>query len=68
MESFHSQQDNAAFNVPPIINPPPQIFGGNDPNGSPTAPIFQGLPYFADDQPGGMEESNEAKRRRIARV
>lgn len=68
MASFHAQQDNGAFNIPPIMNPPPQIFGGGDPNGSPLGPTFHGMQYFADDQPGGVEESNEAKRRRIARV
>lgn len=68
MESFQGQQDNAAFNAPSVMNPPPQIFGGSDPNGSPSAPIFHGLPYFADDQSGGVEESSEAKRRRIARA
>lgn len=68
MHSFQSQQGNAPFHVPPVVNPPPRIFGGGDPNGSPLSPSFLGGPYFADDQGGSLDESSEAKRRRIARV
>lgn len=69
MHSFQSQQGNAPpFHVPPVINPPPRIFGGVDPNGSPSSPNFRGGPFFADDQGGSLDESSEAKRRRIARV
>lgn len=48
------------------MNPPPQIFG--DPNGSPLSQNFSSGQFFADDAVGGLDESNEAKRRRIARV
>lgn len=68
MDSFNSQ-DKPGFNITPLINnPPPQIFGGSDPNVSPSSQNFSGGPYFIDDQAGGLDESNDAKRRRIARV
>jgi hypothetical protein len=66
MDSYQPQHDNNSFTVPPLMNPPPQIFGGND--GSPTDPDFNAAPYFAEDLGGAMDESNDAKRRRIARV
>lgn len=66
MDSYQTQQDSNSFAIPPLMNPPPQIFGGND--GSPTDPNFNGAPYFAEDLVGGIDESNDAKRRRIARV
>ena len=53
---------------PPMMNPPPQIFGGG-------GGAYDGLPINMADlsQPlygdgGLMDESIEAKRRRIARV
>ena len=68
MDSFNSQ-DQSEFNVTPRINnPPPQIFGGSDSNGSPSSQNFSGGLFFTDDQAGGLDESNDAKRRRIARV
>ena len=60
MESY--TQDGSAFAPPQIMNPPPQMFdyGPDDQYGG---------SYFADgDLPGGMEDSNDPKRRRIARV
>ena len=66
MDPYQPQHDNKSFTVPPLINPPPQIFGGND--GSPTDPNFNAGQYFTEDLAGAMDESNDAKRRRIARV
>ena len=66
MEPYKPQHDNAPFTAPPLLNPPPQIFGGSDE--SPTDPNFSAGPFFAEDLGGAMDESNEAKRRRIARV
>ena len=64
-------QPQDGFNLPPITNPPrAQIFGGQSGNASPTIPDFT----FADadvngqDQDGGDGETNDAKRRRIARA
>lgn len=50
--------------APPLMNPPPQIFGayGHDGLGS----IDLSQPLFGDGTL--LDESNEAKRRRIARV
>lgn len=70
MASYPSDQDRSSpgLRIPPIKNPPPVIFGGSDPNGSPPTPDLGGLQYFADDPIGGGEESHEAKRRRVSRV
>jgi len=54
--------------APPIMNPPPQIFGAYSHDGLPipaTLPDMPG-PIFSDGTL--LDESNEAKRRRIARV
>lgn len=73
MDSYlqNTNQGEDQYNLPPITNPPRQIFGGNSSgNTSPTVPDFT----FGDgqmdlqDQDGGHDESNDAKRRRIARV
>ena len=66
MDAYSQGSDEHSFNVPQIINPPPQIFGAYD-----TSPVDTTFPpnYFPDDQGGGsVDESTEAKRRRIARV
>ena len=61
-------QPNGSYDLPPIVNPPPQFFGGNGTQASPTLPTFD----FNDnlegqDQEGGHDD-NDPKRRRIARV
>lgn len=65
--------DHMAFPMPamapPLLNQPPQIFGAYTPDGIP----MQHLPpeiaaqMFADPN-GLLDDANEAKRRRIARV
>lgn len=50
--------------APPLMNPPPQIFGGYGHDGLPPMDLSQ--PIFGDGTL--LDESNEAKRRRIARV
>lgn len=56
------------FEMPPMSNPPPQIFGARNADGSPVAPSLPG-PMFTDEQlSGNMDDNNDAKRRRIARV
>lgn len=62
----HHPQDS--FDLPPLTNPPPQYFGGNDNNGSPTMPNFDFTDGDGQDNDGGHDEGNDAKRRRIARV
>lgn len=54
--------------APPLMNQPPQIFGGYTEHGMPIhhlPPDLVGAPMFDH---GLLEDSNEAKRRRIARV
>ena len=68
----HSMQQNSSqFNIPKVTNPPPQIFGAHsDNNASPILPDFGFMDELPDDQDqdGNQGDSNEAKRRRIARV
>jgi hypothetical protein len=66
------RHDNNGFmpsiNAPPMMNPPPQIFGAYSADGLPmqgSLPDMSG-PMFTDGML--LDESNEAKRRRIARV
>ena len=49
--------------VPPLMNPPPQIFGSYAHDGM---GLDLSQPLFGDGTL--LDESNEAKRRRIARV
>ena len=68
MEPPSPQQEETAFELPQLSNPPPQIFGGYNTDGSAVAAQLPG-PLFTDDQAQlSVEENNEAKRRRIARV
>lgn len=55
---------------PPIMNQPPQIFGGYGPDGLPNAPQIPAdlAAHMFPDTHLLMEDTNEAKRRRIARV
>lgn len=55
--------------APPLMNQPPQIFGGYSDHGLSTSqlpPDMLSAHMFADH--GMMDDTNEAKRRRIARV
>jgi hypothetical protein len=54
--------------APPMMNPPPQIFGAYSTDGLPMQANLPDLtgPMFIDGTQ--LDESNEAKRRRIARV
>jgi hypothetical protein len=61
------RHDNNSFQMPnmsapPLMNPPPRIFGAYSADGLPD----MSEPIFGDDTP--LDDSNEAKRRRIARV
>lgn len=57
---------------PPLINPPPQIFGGAAGYGEHGIPMPQFPPDLITAQMFGdhglLEDTTEAKRRRIARV
>jgi len=67
--SQHGHQRNGSYDLPPLTNPPPQFFGGNGTEPSPTLANFDFNEAQADgqDQDGGHDE-NDPKRRRIARV
>ncbi|KAH6684318.1 fungal-specific transcription factor domain-containing protein [Halenospora varia] len=68
----HQLLDNNGFmpqiSAPPLMNPPPQIFGAYTTDGLPLQPNMPDMsqPIFGDGTL--LDESNEAKRRRIARA
>lgn len=73
MDSFQLPENGHSFSVlpPPITAPPShQYFGGNDQDTSPMMDNFSVGQFFQDDPDHGVaaDESNDAKRRRIARV
>ncbi|KAL1865089.1 hypothetical protein Plec18167_009558 [Paecilomyces lecythidis] len=68
MDGLGGDPDGMGFDMPMLMNQPPQVFGAYNPDGSPVPPSLSG-PMFHDDpnmQTG--DESNDAKRRRIARA
>ena len=68
MDSYTQSKDDNSFELPSLIYPPPQLFGGHAPGSeSPLSGNFQNN-YFPDDQGDGGEDSNDPKRRRIAKV
>ncbi|KAL2043161.1 hypothetical protein N7G274_004221 [Stereocaulon virgatum] len=71
MEQFQqSRPPNNSYDLPPLTNPPPQYFGANGVDGSPTVPNFDfsDIQTVGQDQDGGHDENGDAKRRRIARA
>ena len=67
MDSYQPAREGGSYEIPPLTNQPPQVFGPHAPT-SPTNGLYS-ADYFGDEQNGGtVEESNEAKRRRIAKV
>lgn len=56
--------------APPLMNQPPQIFGGYGPDGLPNMPQMPSdlAAHMFNDPNMLLDDSNEAKRRRIARV
>ncbi|MCJ1407776.1 hypothetical protein MMC19_001847 [Ptychographa xylographoides] len=68
MDSYTQSKDDNSFELPSLIYPPPQLFGGHAPGSeSPLSGNFQNN-YFPDDQGDGGEDSNDPKRRRIAKA
>lgn len=54
---------------PPLMNQPPQIFGGDGYHGMPIQHLPPELTAQMFGDPGALlDDANEAKRRRIARV
>ncbi|MCJ1474909.1 hypothetical protein MMC13_003569 [Lambiella insularis] len=67
MNPYSEAHDEVSFEMPPLMNPPPQVFVGYPPD-TPTSLPYN---YFQDeqgDQADGGEDSNDPKRRRIARA
>ncbi|KAF9636897.1 hypothetical protein BFW01_g7793 [Lasiodiplodia theobromae] len=68
--------DNSSHNflpqAPPLVNPPPQIFGSYSADGSPIQPQLPANmfddPLMMGSQDGGDEGQGDPKRRRIARA
>ncbi|MCJ1351462.1 MAG: hypothetical protein MMC33_001446 [Icmadophila ericetorum] len=68
MDAYQPSSGENSFDIPPLMNQPPQFFGANAP-GSPGLGTGFSASFFPDDVNGGsVEENNEAKRRRIARA
>jgi hypothetical protein len=69
----HLRVDPGAFRIPgmasapQLINQPPQIFGSYAPDGMPVLPPELAA-QMAFDPSTLLDDANEAKRRRIARV
>lgn len=60
--------EGMGFEMPTIVNQPPQIFGASNADGSPITATLPG-PLFSEDQyAGGLDDASDAKRRRIARA
>lgn len=58
-----------AMAQPPLINQPPQIFGADNYHGLPMQHLPPELTAQMFGDPGALlDDANEAKRRRIARV
>jgi hypothetical protein len=72
MESLHHDANGYQMphNIPPppLMNPPPQIFGAYSNDGLPMQPNMGDLSQTIFGDGTLLDESNEAKRRRIARV
>jgi len=72
MDTLHNHDSNGfpmpQIPPPPLMNPPPQIFGAYSADGLPMPANMNDMsqPLFGDGTL--LDESNEAKRRRIARV
>ncbi|KAL8803518.1 MAG: hypothetical protein Q9182_003119 [Xanthomendoza sp. 2 TL-2023] len=67
MGSFQQQSEAGLPNFPQIMNPAPQIIGGDDLDTSPTALEFS-YDQYGDEAYEGFGEKDDAKRRRIARA
>ena len=67
MGSFQPISENGIPTAVPTMDQPPQIFGGDDLDTSPTAINFL-FDQYGDEFHGDYEERDDAKRRRIAKV
>jgi hypothetical protein len=65
MEGFVPSQDPGQYDIP-LMNQPPQIFGNFGTDEDLVATYDAN--FFGDDHGGSVDENNDAKRRRIARV
>ena len=69
MDQMHAGFRMPAISAPPLMNQPPQIFGGYSEHGMPLHQLPPDLTAHMFGDPNSlMEDANEAKRRRIARV
>lgn len=67
MDHLRQNGDEFTFDLPHLINQPPQIFGNYGPDGSPIPSTLNGA-LFGDQDLLSMDDVNDPKRRRIARV
>ena len=67
MDQNQTGPEGLEFDIPPIMNQPPQIFGAYNADGSPIPPVLNDQ-VFGDPNDGSFDDINDPKRRRIARV
>ena len=68
MDGMGDGSDGMGFDMPMLMGQQPQLFGAYSQDSSGVSSILPG-PVFQDDGlMGGNDDSNDAKRRRIARV
>lgn len=68
MNGLGGVSEGMGFDMPMLMNQSQQFFGGPNPDASPVPPVMPAPAYHDDSNMGTGDESNEAKRRRIARV
>lgn len=67
MDQNQTGPEGLEFDIPPIMNQPPQIFGAYNADGSPIPPVLNDQ-VFGDPNDGSFDDINDPKRRRIARA
>ncbi|PYI07288.1 fungal-specific transcription factor domain protein [Aspergillus sclerotiicarbonarius CBS 121057] len=68
MDGIGEAPDGMGFDMPMLMNQQQQFFGAYGPDGSPMASAHQNLSFQDDPSMGAGDDSNDAKRRRIARA
>ncbi len=60
--------NSMGYDMNAFAQQPPQIFGAYNADGSPMPPVLPAGNYFDDGLDLGLDDDNDPKRRRIARV
>ncbi|RAH52808.1 fungal-specific transcription factor domain protein [Aspergillus piperis CBS 112811] len=68
MDGIGEAPDGMGFDMPMLMNQQQQFYGAYGPDGSPMASVHQNMSYQDEQSMGAGEDTNDAKRRRIARA